>query len=75
MVFAINAVESGNKSFAAFQALAKQINGTQPAATSTASAGTPSSTTSPSTGVNGAGRLVVAGSWVGAVSALVMMFL
>lgn len=74
MVFAINAVESGNKSFAAFQALAKQINGTtQPSAT--ASTGAPGSTSSPSTGVNGAGRLVVAGSWVGAVSALVMLFL
>lgn len=73
MVFAINAVESGNKSFAAFQALAKQINGT--AASGTASGATPSSTSSPSTGVNGAGRLIVAGSWVGAISALVMMFL
>ncbi|KAF8610513.1 hypothetical protein BDV93DRAFT_430391 [Ceratobasidium sp. AG-I] len=73
MVFAINAVESSNKSFAAFQALAKQLNGT--AASGTASSATPSSTSAPSTGVNGAGRLVVAGSWVGAVSALVMMFL
>lgn len=73
MVFAINAVETSNKSFAAFQALAKQINGTS--AAGTASTAAPSSTSSPSTGVNGAGRLVVAGSWVGAVSALVMMFL
>lgn len=74
MVFAINAVEGGNKSFAAFQALAKQINGTQQPS-STASTGAPGSTSAPSTGVNGAGRVVIAGSWVGAVSALVMMFL
>jgi len=73
MVFAINAVESGNQSFTAFQTLAKQINGTQPSATT--SGATPSSTSAPSTGVNGAGRLVVAGSWLGAVSALVMVFL
>jgi len=73
MVFAINAVESGNKSFSAFQALAKQINGT--AGSPTGSSAAPSSTAAPSTGVNGAGRLIVAGSWVGAVSALVMMFL
>lgn len=75
MVFAINAVESSNKSFAAFQALAKQINGTAGSGSGTASSATPSSTSAPSTGVNGAGRLVIAGSWVGAVSALVMMFL
>lgn len=74
MVFAINAVEGGNKSFAAFQALAKQINGTQQPS-STASTGAPGSTSAPSTGVNDAGRVVIAGSWVGAVSALVMMFL
>lgn len=72
MVFAINAVEGGNKSFAAFQALAKQLNGTQqPSAT--ASTGAPGSTSAPS--VNGASRVVIAGSWVGAVGALVMMFL
>lgn len=28
MVFAVNSVESGERNFAAFQALAKQINGT-----------------------------------------------
>jgi plastocyanin len=70
MVFAINAVENSNKSFSAFQALAKQINGT--AASPSASA-SPSSTAAPSTG--GAGRLIAAGSWVGVVSALFMMFL
>lgn len=74
MVFAINAVEGGNKSFAAFQALAKQLNGTQQPS-STASAGAPGSTSAPSNGVNGASRVVIAGSWVGAVSALVMMLL
>lgn len=72
MVFAINAVEGGNKSFAAFQALAKQLNGTQQPS-STASAGAPGSTSAPS--VNGASRVVLAGSWVGAVGALVMMLL
>lgn len=72
MVFAINAVEGGNKSFAAFQALAKQLNGTQqPSAT--ASTGAPGSTSAPS--VSGASRVVIAGSWVGAVGALVMMLL
>ncbi|KAG9102824.1 hypothetical protein FRC06_001013 [Ceratobasidium sp. 370] len=72
MVFAINAVESGNKSFAAFQALAKQINGT---GSSTASSAVPSSTSAPSTGLNGASQLVAAGSWIGVVSAIFMMLL
>lgn len=72
MVFAVNAVESGNKSFAAFQALAKQINGTGTSPSSTAA---PSSTASITPGVSGASRLVVTGSWVGAVSALFMMCL
>jgi len=72
MVFAINAVESGNKSFAAFQALAKQINGT---GSGTASSAVPSSTASPSTGVNGASQLIAAGSWIGVVSAVFMILL
>lgn len=73
MVFAINAVESGNKSFSAYQALAKQLNGTAPAGT--ASSASPSSTSSPSTGVNGASQLIAAGSWIGVVSAVFMMLL
>jgi len=73
MVFAINAVESGNKSFSAYQALAKQLNGTAPAGTS--SGASPSSTSSPSTGVNGASQLIAAGSWIGVVSAVFMMLL
>jgi hypothetical protein len=54
MVFAINAVESGPNNFAAFLALAKQINGT--AATTGASgagsatASSPSATKPPSNG-------------------------
>ncbi|KAG8680666.1 hypothetical protein FRC09_018061 [Ceratobasidium sp. 395] len=72
MVFAINAVESGNKSFAAFQALAKQINGTG-SGTGTASSSLPSSTAAPS--ANGASHLIAAGSWIGVVSAAFMMLL
>lgn len=72
MVFAINPAQSGDKTFAAYQALAKQLNGTGSGTAPSASAA-PSSTSSPS--VNGASQLVVAGSWVGAVSALFMMAL
>ncbi|KAG8706734.1 hypothetical protein FRC08_000890 [Ceratobasidium sp. 394] len=72
MVFAINAVESGNKSFAAFQALAKQINGT---GSGTASSAVPSATAAPGTGVNGASQLIAAGSWIGVVSTIFMMLL
>lgn len=74
MVFAINAVESGNKSFAAFQALAKQINGTGPG-TGTASSALPTGTSAPSTGVNGANQLIAASSWIGVVSAVFMILL
>lgn len=42
MVFSINAIESGANNFAAFQSLAKQINGT----TSTSGSASPSSTQS-----------------------------
>lgn len=72
MVFAINAVESSNKSFAAFQALAKQINGTGSGSPSSAA---PSATAAPGTGANGAAQLVAAGSWIGVVSAVFMMLL
>ncbi|QRV86154.1 hypothetical protein RhiJN_14172 [Ceratobasidium sp. AG-Ba] len=72
MVFAINAVDSGDKSFAAFQALAKQLNGTGSGSPSSAA---PSATSSPSAGINGAGQLVAAGSWIGVVSAVAMMLL
>jgi plastocyanin len=75
MVFAINAVEGGNKSYAAFQALAKQLNGTGSGGTAPSSSAAPTSTGTPGSSVNGASQLVVAGSWVGAVSALFMMFL
>lgn len=56
MVFSINAVESGPNNFAAFQALAKQINGTSTASGSGSStgSGTSSSSTSTSTKSGGA---------------------
>jgi hypothetical protein len=43
MVFSINAVDTGPNNFTAFQALAKQINGTQANGTQAGSAATPSS--------------------------------
>jgi hypothetical protein len=48
MVFAINAVESSPRNFAAFQSLAKQLNGTNAttSASASSSAPSPSSTTS-----------------------------
>lgn len=39
MVFSANAVESGPKNFSAFQALAKQLNGTSPSANQSNGAG------------------------------------
>ncbi|KAJ1309885.1 hypothetical protein OPQ81_006647 [Rhizoctonia solani] len=74
MVFAINAVENSNKSFAAFQALAKQLNGTG-SGTPASSSAAPSATASAAPSANGASHLVVAGSWVGVVTSLVMMLL
>ncbi|EUC62134.1 FliC domain protein [Rhizoctonia solani AG-3 Rhs1AP] len=76
MVFALNAVESGNKSFAAFQALAKQINGTG-SGTPASSSGAPSAsaTASPGSVISGASHLAVAGSWVGIVTSIAMMLL
>jgi plastocyanin len=74
MVFAINAVEGGNRSFAAFQALAKQINGTG-SGTPASSSAAPSATATAGPVVNGASHLVVAGSWIGVVTSLVMMLL
>ncbi|CCO28080.1 hypothetical protein BN14_02072 [Rhizoctonia solani AG-1 IB] len=74
MVFAINAVESGNKSFTAYQALAKQLNGTG-SGTPASSSAAPSASATSSPSVNGASHLVVAGSWVGVVTSLAMMFL
>lgn len=50
MVFAINAVESGPNNFAAFQALAKRVNGT---AAGTASAGGAATTGAPANGALG----------------------
>lgn len=73
MVFAINPVENGNKSFAAFQALAKQLNGTGSGTAPSSAA--PSSTSTPTPSVNGASQLVVAGSWLSAVTALFMILL
>ncbi|CAE6520838.1 unnamed protein product [Rhizoctonia solani] len=74
MVFAINAVESGNKSFAAYQALAKQLNGTG-SGTPASSSAAPSATSTSTPSVSGASHLVVAGSWVGVVTSLVMLLL
>lgn len=74
MVFAINAVESGNKSFAAYQALAKQLNGTG-SGTPASSSGAPSASSTSTPSVSGASHLVVAGSWVGVVTSLVMLLL
>ncbi|CAE6481845.1 unnamed protein product [Rhizoctonia solani] len=74
MVFAINAVESGNKSFAAYQALAKQLNGTG-SGTPASSTSAPSASATSGPSVSGASHLVVAGSWVGLVTSLLMMIL
>jgi len=66
MVFAINAVDNGPKNFTAFQALAKQINGT--------SSGTSgSSTTSASSGASRVGASACLGLAV--VGAVFMLFL
>ena len=64
MVFSINAVESGPNNFAAFQALAKRINGTAAPATT-------SPTPAPSTPANGA--LSMASASYGAMMGLVVV--
>jgi hypothetical protein len=57
MVFSANAVESSDKSFEAFQALAMKLNGTGSSSTS-------SNSTSSSTGKNGAGAVRLGGTGV-----------
>jgi len=72
MVFAVNAVDSGTKNFTAFQALAKQINGTS--STASSSAGASSSTTGASS--SGASRLGASlGLGLGLVGAVFVLFL
>jgi len=63
MVFAVNTVESGPKNFAAFQALAKQLNGTT------------SSTTSPYGTPSGASWRAVGSSSIAAAVALSVVVL
>lgn len=70
MVFAINSNESSPRSFAAFQALAEQLNGT---ATSTSSSG--GSSTTGAASKNAAGSNVANGAGVGFVVALAAAWL
>jgi plastocyanin len=74
MVFAINSDETSQRSFAAFQQLAKQLNGTAAAASTTGSASASApSTTSKDNGAAGIGSsaLTVA---LGALAAVVLSF-
>lgn len=61
MVFSINAVESGPNNFAAFQSLAKQINGT----------GTSGGSATPSSSQNGATSLSISQSGLSGMALIV----
>ena len=67
MVFAINSDESGARNFAAFQALAEQLNSTTSSSTSSGSSPTTSTGSGVANGV-GAGFIVaVAAAWFGLI--------
>ncbi len=61
MVFSVNAIESGPNNFAAFQARAKQLNGTS---------STSSGAASPTNTTNGASSISSIGVGAGTVAAL-----
>lgn len=71
MVFAANSVESGPNNFAAFQALAMKLNGTNTTSTATGTASTASST---STAKSGAVRMESARSAGTALAVISLAF-